>query len=115
MNTDMGDRISPSIYMIVNTITGDNSCGPLGPTYSNAVISMDLTDVSTLQDYPDHTAASRLGPPLPLTLSDIISGCPGTYATFSTDGAFVNTHPVAGPYNRCHPRFVFPVELKRLG
>jgi hypothetical protein len=83
--------------MVVNTITGDNSCGPLGPTYTNAVISIDLANVSTFQPYADHTATTRMGPPRQLTLSDIMSGCPGTYATFSTDGAFLNTHPVYGP------------------
>jgi hypothetical protein len=101
--------------MMVNTITGDNDCGPLGPTYSNKVVSMGLTDVSTLQPYADHTVTTRMGPPQQLTLSDLESNCLNTYGTFSTDGAFVNTHPVYGNYNRCHPRFVFPIELKRIG
>lgn len=108
-------RTSPSVYMMVNTLTGDNSCGPLGPTYTNEVISMDLTDVYTLQPYADHTVTTRMGPPLPLTLSDLTSNCLNTYGTFSTDGAYINTHPVYGNYNRCHPRFVFPIELKRVG
>lgn len=101
--------------MVVNTITGDNACGALGPTYKDAVISMDFTELLTLQPYADHTVQTRMGPPRALTMQDILSGCPGTYATFSTDGAFINTHPVYGPYNRCHPRFVFPIQLKRLG
>lgn len=114
-DTNPIDRTSPSIYMIVNTLTGDNSCGPLGPTYANAVISMELTEVSTLQPFADHTVTTRMGPPQQLVLSDLMNGCPGTYATFSTDGAFLNTHPVFGTYNRCHPRFVYPIQLKRLG
>jgi hypothetical protein len=112
---DWKHRTSPSIYMIVNTIAGENACGPLGPTYASAIISMDLTDVSTLQPFADHTVTTRMGPPEQLQLTDLQSGCPGTYATFSTDGAFLNTHPVFGTYNRCHPRFVYPIELKRLG
>ena len=114
-STDKMQRTYPSIYMMVNTVTGENSCGPLGPTFVNKVISMDLTDVSTLQAYADHTVTTRMGPPLPLTLSDLTSDCLNTYSTFSTDGAYVNTHPVYGMYNRCHPRFVFPIEIKRLG
>ncbi|KAE9376038.1 hypothetical protein N431DRAFT_543391 [Stipitochalara longipes BDJ] len=115
-DTDFGVTMtSPSIYMRVNTVTGENSCGPLGPTFANQVISMDLTDVLTLQPYADHTVTTRMGPPIPLTLSDLTSDCQNTYATFSTDGAYVNTHPVYGMYNRCHPRFEFPIQIKRLG
>jgi hypothetical protein len=101
--------------MMVNTITGGNDCGPLGPTYADKVISMDPTEVYTLQPYADHTVTTRMGPPQPLILSDLTSNCQETYSTFSTDGAFVNTHPVYGMYNRCHPRFVFPIQLKRIG
>lgn len=101
--------------MMVNTITGENDCGPLGPTYTNAVVSMDLTDVSTLQPYADHTVTTRMGPPQQLVLSDLENNCLNTYSTFSTDGAYINTHPVYGNYNRCHPRFVFPIQLKRIG
>ena len=100
---------------MVNTIFGENNCGPLGPTYSNAVFSMDLTDVSTLQPYQDNTATTRMGPPRQLVLSDLEFNCLNTYGTFSTDGAYINTHPVYGNYNRCHPRYVFPIQLKRLG
>jgi len=101
--------------MQVNTITGDNSCGPLGPTYAYKVISLDMTELTTLQPYADHTVTTRMGPPQALTLSDITSNCLNTYSSFSTDGAFLNTHPVYGNYNRCNPRFIFPIQLKRLG
>lgn len=101
--------------MRINTVTGANNCGLLGPTYADKVISMDLTDVSTLQPYADHTVTTRMGPPEQLYLSDLTINCKETYSTFSTDGAYINTHPVYGMYNRCHPRFVFPIELKRIG
>jgi len=65
--TNQRDRTSPSVYMMVNTVTGDNPCGPLGPNYKNLVVSMDLTDVSTLQPYADHTVTTRMGPPQLLT------------------------------------------------
>ncbi|RFU28805.1 hypothetical protein B7463_g7552, partial [Scytalidium lignicola] len=115
-NSDWGVTMtSPSIYMRVNTITGQNDCGQLGPTFKNAVVSMDLTEVSTLQPYADHTVTTRMGPPQPLLLRDLTSNCLSTYGSFSTDGAFLNTHPVFGNYNRCNPRFVFPIQFKRIG
>lgn len=100
---------------MVNTMFAENNCGPLGPTYANAVVSMDLTDVSTLQPYADHTVTTRMGQPKQLNLSDLQYNCLNTYGTFSTDGAYINTHPVYGNYNRCYPRFVFPIQLKRIG
>lgn len=99
--------------MIVNTITGSNNCGPLGPTYSTKVIPMDLSDVYTIQPYADATATTNEGPPALLTLSDL-ENCPN-YKDISTTGQILATHPVDNTYNRCNPRLVFPVELKRLG
>lgn len=98
--------------MVVNTITGSNDCGALGPTYATEVISMDITDVYTIPPYANATATLQSSA-VPLTLSDL-QNCP-SYSHISTDGAIQNDHPVSDTYNRCNPRLIFPIELKRLG
>ncbi|TAQ90994.1 hypothetical protein B7494_g726 [Chlorociboria aeruginascens] len=100
--------------MAVNTINARNDCGALGPTYVNAVVSMDLADVSTLQPYANSAATTRMGTPQQLTLSDLATDCPKS-SDISTNGAINNYHPIDDTFNRCNPRLQIPVQIKRLG
>src|ERR1700710_3052784 len=98
--------------MVINTLTADNACGRLGPTYTNYVLPLDLTDISTMQPYADITAIQRLGDPLQLNLDDLATDCPkdqslpAAETVYTSDGAVINPHPVADNYNRCNPRLV---------
>jgi hypothetical protein len=99
--------------MLLNTITGFNDCGPLGPTFVNKVISMLITDVSTLPPYADSTTHDRFGSQeQQLTLSDLLD-CP----SFSTvpSGASTNPHPVSNVYNRCNPYIKMPEQASEIG
>jgi hypothetical protein len=100
--------------MLINTITGDNNCGPLGPTYTNKVVSMNITDVSTLPPYADATAVERIGAQeRQLTLSDLLN-CPSdTVAPASS--ILMDPHPILDEYNRCNPRLVFPHQASAIG
>jgi hypothetical protein len=103
--------------MVVNTISGSNKCGALGPTYSNKVISMLISDVSTLQPYANKDAHTRLGPERQLTLSDF-ENCPKSQAEPAHDkllSAIFDPHPVKNTFNRCNPHLVMPYQMKELG
>lgn len=107
--------------MVINTLTADNACGRLGPTYANYVLALDLTEVSTLQPFADATVRDRLGDPLQLNLNDLATDCPknqqdpAAYMVYTSDGAVINPHPVANRYNRCNPRLVMPDRMKSVG
>lgn len=113
--------ISPSVYMIINTLTASNACGPLGPTYTDYTLSMDLTDVSTLQPFPDATARYRIGDSKQLDLADLATDCPKfsdrppDQTLILSDGGIVDTHPIANDWNRCNPRLVMPSAMKSVG
>jgi hypothetical protein len=99
--------------MLLNTVTGFNECGPLGPTFSNKVVSMLITDVSTLPPYADSTTHDRISTQeRQLTLSDLLD-CP-SYSTIP-DGASTNAHPVLDTYNRCNPFIKYPEEASAIG
>jgi hypothetical protein len=101
--------------MVVNTISGYNWCGALGPTFSSAVISMDITDVSTLQPYSDAAAATRMGGPQQLTLTDL-EHCPKTEKEPENIWSKIfDPHPNKDQYNRCNPHLVMPLQMKQLG
>ncbi|KAH8588060.1 hypothetical protein B0O99DRAFT_375216 [Bisporella sp. PMI_857] len=112
---------SPSIYMIINTLTAYNSCGRVGPTYKDFIISMDLTDVSTMQPYPDATARDRLGDPRQLTLADLATDCPKFsdrpegQTLIHSSGAIIDEHPIDNDWNRCNPRLMMPPQMKSVG
>jgi hypothetical protein len=74
---------------------------------------MDLTDVYTLQPYANAQATTPLGPPQILSLSDLATDCPQTQ--LSNSAAITNTHPIADTFDRCNPRLIPPIEVKRLG
>ncbi|KAB8291621.1 hypothetical protein EYC80_006421 [Monilinia laxa] len=108
---------SPSMYMVINTISGYNSCGQVGPTMSNVVISMDPTDVSTIARYTASDQQVNTTPAALLTLNDIISGCSTlTMTEGSTDGAILNLHAMDNEYNRCFPAVAIPTpQIESLG
>lgn len=101
---------SPFVYMVVNTIYGWNSCGPLGPTTSNAIFAFNITDVSTLVPYTDETATTRRST-RQLYLSDLGKNCPAT----QDSAAATNTHPVKNADSRCNPNLIIPPQIKRIG
>jgi len=103
------------MYYIFNTITGYNDCGLLGPTFVNAVVSMDPTDVSTMQPYTAETQQVNTLPPRMLTLSDIESGCEGYSATAIATGYVADNKELNTTYNRCNPRLMIPPQLTQLG
>ncbi|KAI9640974.1 hypothetical protein NHQ30_010817 [Ciborinia camelliae] len=108
---------SPSMYMVINTISGYNSCGQVGPTMSNIVISMDPTDVSTIALYTASDQNVNTTPAAMLILNDIISGCSTiTMTESSTNGAIQNSHALANDYNRCFPALAIPTpQIESLG
>ena len=107
--------------MIINTLTAYNPCGRVGPTYKDYILSMDLTDVSSLRPYPDATARDRLGDPRQLTLADLATNCPKFSDTpegqtlIHSAGAIIDEHPVENDWNRCNPRLVMPDQMKSVG
>ncbi|RAL63574.1 hypothetical protein DID88_003618 [Monilinia fructigena] len=105
------------MYMVINTISGYNSCGQVGPTMSNVVISMDPTDVSTIARYTASDQEVNTTPAALLTLNDIISGCSTlTMTEASTDGAILNLHAIDNEYNRCFPAVAIPTpQIESLG
>ncbi|KUJ10113.1 uncharacterized protein LY89DRAFT_740507 [Mollisia scopiformis] len=103
---------SPSVYLIVNTLYGYNTCGPLGPNYVSQAFPMALSDVSTLPPYADVSATTR-APARPLTLSDL-ENCP-SWSVLKTEGVLTESHPVSNVFNRCNPRLWVPMEFRRVG
>ncbi|TGO49120.1 hypothetical protein BCON_0220g00060 [Botryotinia convoluta] len=108
---------SPSMYMVINTISGYNSCGQVGPTMSNVIISMDPSDVSTIARYTASDQQVNTTPAALLTLSDIISGCSTiTMTESSTNGAIQSMHAMDNDYNRCFPALAIPTpQIESLG
>ncbi|TEY40356.1 hypothetical protein BOTCAL_0436g00060 [Botryotinia calthae] len=108
---------SPSMYMVINTLSGYNSCGQVGPTMSNVVISLDPSDVSTIALYTASDQQVNTTPAALLTLNDIISGCSTvTMTEASTNGAIQNPHAMANDYNRCFPALAIPTaQIESLG
>lgn len=96
--------------MVINTLTAYNDCGRLGPTYKDYILSLDLTDVSTMQPFPDATARDRLGDPRQLTLADLATDCPKnqdrpvSQTLITSSGAVIDPHPIDDDWNRCNPR-----------
>jgi len=107
--------------MVINTLTAYNPCGRVGPTYKDYIISMDLTDVSTMRPYPDATARDRLGDPRQITLADLATNCPKFSDTphdqtlIHSSGAIIDEHPIENDWNRCNPRLVMPAQMKSVG
>ncbi|KAB5542430.1 hypothetical protein GE09DRAFT_1135143, partial [Coniochaeta sp. 2T2.1] len=102
---------SPSVYMVIDTIYGYNTCGPLGPTASNAILAFDLTDISTLVPYTLTTETHR-----PYTrqlhLSDLGRDC----ASLSSEPAVATkTWRSKSDETRCNPSLIVPVAIKRYG
>ncbi|KAF7880035.1 uncharacterized protein EAF02_007672 [Botrytis sinoallii] len=108
---------SPSMYMVINTISGYNSCGQVGPTMSNVIISMNPSDVSTIARYTASDQQVNTTPAALLTLSDIISGCSTiTLTESSTNGAIQSMHAMDNDYNRCFPALAIPTpQIESLG
>ncbi|TGO08651.1 hypothetical protein BTUL_0198g00120 [Botrytis tulipae] len=108
---------SPSMYMVVNTISGYNSCGQVGPTMSNVIISLNPSDVSTIARYTASDQQVNTTPAALLTLSDIISGCSTiTMTEASTNGAIQSMHAMNNDYNRCFPALAIPTpQIESLG
>ena len=76
---------------------------------------MPLSDALTIQQYASSAAVSRLGPPRPLTLSDL-DNCPDLPPDLWTYLPQIGTeHPVADTFYRCNPHFVVPPEAWALG
>lgn len=105
------------MYMVINTLSGYNSCGQVGPTMSNVVISLDPSDVSTIALYTASDQQVNTTPAALLTLNDIISGCSTvTMTEASTNGAIQNPHAMANDYNRCFPALAIPTaQIESLG
>ncbi|KAF7935176.1 uncharacterized protein EAE97_008083 [Botrytis byssoidea] len=100
---------SPSMYMVINTISGYNSCGQVGPTMSNVIISLHPSNVSTIARYTASDQQVNTTPAALLTLSDIISGCSTiTLTEASTNGAIQSMHAMDNDYNRCFPALAIP-------
>jgi len=59
--------VSPSVYMFIPTARGTNSLGPAGPSTTNWMLPLDLSEVSTIID----GSITRQ-----LTLSDLGTDCP---------------------------------------
>lgn len=110
-------RTSPSMYMVINTISGYNSCGQVGPTMSNVIISLNPSDVSTIARYTASDQQVNTTPAALLTLSDIISGCSTvTMTEASTNGAIQSMHAMDNDYNRCFPALAIPTpQIESLG
>ncbi|KAM3073701.1 hypothetical protein ACMFMF_006904 [Clarireedia jacksonii] len=110
-------RTSPSMYMVINTISAYNDCGQVGPTMKDIVLSMDPTDVSTIALYTATDQQVNKTPPTMLTLTDLINGCSTlTMTAASTTGAIVNDHAMANEYNRCFPALAIPsLAIETLG
>lgn len=108
-------RTSPLLYMQVVSADALNECGSMGPTFSNYVISMPMSDALTMQPYANSVASTRLGPPRPLTLSDLesCSELPSNLWTYIP--AIMTLHPVADDFYRCNPHFVVPPEVWAMG
>jgi len=97
--------------MVVNTLYALNECGRLGPTFTSRVFAFDLTNVSTLAPYTDHTAStSRTA--RQLYLSDLGVDCP-TSVNWSKLRHM--THPMKNGAVRCNPSLVIPIDIKRAG
>jgi hypothetical protein len=107
--------------MIIDTLTAHNDCGRLGPTYSKFILPLDLTDVSTMQPYPDATAQNRIGGPRQLTLADLSTDCPKDHARpqvktlITTNGVVINPHPNDNIYDRCNPQLLMPDLMVSVG
>ena len=101
--------------MQIDSADADNQCGSMGPTFSKKVISMPFSHALTIQQYASAAAVSRLGPPRPLTLSDL-DNCPTLPSNLWTYlPKIANEHPVADNFYRCNPHFVVPPEAWALG
>ncbi|KAJ8068306.1 hypothetical protein OCU04_003869 [Sclerotinia nivalis] len=105
------------MYMVIYAISGYNSCGQVGPTMSNIVISMDPSDVSRIARYTASDQQVNTTPAALLTLNDIISGCSTiTMTEASTNGAIQNLHAMDNDYNRCFPALAIPTpQVESLG
>ena len=97
--------------MVIDTLYGNNPCGPLGPTATSAIFAFDLTDVSTLVPYMDATATTRRST-RQLYLSDLGVDCS---TSFDESSLRSQTHPTKDVANRCNPSLVIPIEIKRYG
>ncbi|PQE34121.1 ca2+modulated nonselective cation channel polycystin protein [Rutstroemia sp. NJR-2017a WRK4] len=108
---------SPSMYMVINTISVYNDCGQVGPTMKDIVIPLDPTDVSTIALYTATDQQVNTTPPTMLTLTDIINGCSTlTMTAASTNGAIINDHAMANEYNKCFPALAIPsLAIETLG
>ncbi|PQE21161.1 hypothetical protein CJF31_00010751 [Rutstroemia sp. NJR-2017a BVV2] len=108
---------SPSMYMVINTISVYNDCGQVGPTMKDIVIPLDPTDVSTIALYTATDQHVNTTPPTMLTLTDIINGCSTlTMTAASTNGAIINDHAMANEYNKCFPALAIPsLAIETLG
>ncbi|RGP69269.1 hypothetical protein FLONG3_7905 [Fusarium longipes] len=102
---------SPSVYMIVETMYGNNPCGPLGPTFSRTIVDFDLTEVSTLVPYTDETATTRRAT-RQLQLSDLDTHCT---RSFNRTELMTQTRPVKGDDTRCNPFLTVPKKFKEKG
>jgi hypothetical protein len=97
--------------MVIDTIYGYNTCGPLGPTSSNAIFAFDLTDVSTLVPYA-HTTETYRPYTRQLQLSDLGRDC----ASVSRETAVATkTWGTKSNETRCNPNLIVPAAIKRYG
>ena len=108
-------RTSPSLYMQVETAWGSNQCGTMGPTFSNKVVSMPISHALTMQPYANSAAVSRMGPPRPLTLSDLADCSTLPSNLWSLIPAIMTLHPIEDSFYRCNPHFVVPPEVWAIG
>lgn len=75
-------RTSPSVYMVINSMSGYELCNPtnaVGPTLKNHITGFHLEQVYTLQPFGvtnGEIDKDRIGPPKKLKLSDLRPDCP---------------------------------------
>lgn len=99
---------SPSVYFRVDTIHASNACGGLGPTVSNGIFAFDLAEVSTM--IPHRSNGISTQSVRQLFLSDLEVNCPSTEPTAEEASAYLKND-----VNRCNPRLVWPMNMKRFG
>lgn len=99
---------SPSVYFRVDTIHASNACGKLGPTVSNGIFAFDLELVSTMVPHRSNGISTQSV--RSLDLSDLEANCPSTEPTAEEASAYRKND-----VNRCNPRLVWPMNMKRFG
>ncbi len=88
--------LSPSVYMLIDTIYGYNSAGRVGPSATSTIFALDLDEVSTIVTGSNATHQ--------LTLSDLSTDCPQ-----SADPSAIAT---MAPGGRCDPVLAAPNAVK---